>query len=84
MRWMRLRGCRSPPALGRKQETPYKTHNCEASGDQKGVLRIREGFRREVRLIWILKDGGDSIRYVRREGRQEVGGGVWGGTSPLR
>lgn len=26
-------------------------------------MRIREGFRREVRLSWVLKDGGDLNRH---------------------
>ena len=42
----------------------HKTHECEVSRDEKGVVRIRKGFRREVRLSWVLKDGGDLNRHA--------------------
>lgn len=49
---------------------PCKTHEYQISGGEKGVVRIWEGFRREVSLIGVLKDGGD---LNRRAGQGAVG-----------
>ena len=55
---------------------PRRTHKYKVSQDQKGVERIREGFKREVRLIWVLKDAGNLNRHV---GEGKVGSRGWHG-----
>lgn len=53
--------------------TGHKTRpRVQGFWSQKGVVRIRESFSREVTLIWVLEDG-RGLNIIRRRGG---GGGV--------